>query len=279
MVVRYPPAGAGGLARDLEVVAWLRTRGVPLPAVWSVGRDWALLEDLGPEDAEQRLARTPPCSRADIAARLLEPLAALARISPAELPRWNAPLDGVRLRWELAGFELWYVRFGRSVAPSADVATWLDRLAEEVAAHPVRVCHRDYHLNNLFFGPGDRVAVIDAQDARIGPDTYDVVSLLEERAAPRLLGTAERDILRDEWRRITEPAAGWRERYRAVRWQRGLKVLGTFARLVAAGRPEYAGWLDATRRGLLADVDRDRVPPYVAALLVDSAGDGGRNAR
>jgi len=278
-VVRYPATDAADLARDLDVASWLRQRGVRVPAVLAVGRGWALLEDLGPEDAEGRLVRTASTMRADLAARLLEPLAALARISPVELPRWNEPLDAGRLRWELAGFELWYIRYGRGVTPPAEVVRWLDELAEEVGAHPVRVCHRDYHLNNLFFGPCDDAVVIDVQDARIGPDTYDLVSLLEERAAHRLLGADDRAALREIWRRVTDPRPGWDERYRTVRWQRGLKVLGTFARLVAGGRTEYAAWSDAVRRGLLADADRDRVPPSMAALLVDSVEDGGRNAR
>jgi len=279
VVVRYPAAETSGLVRDLEVVSWLRTRGVRVPAVLATGHGWALLEDLGPEDAEGRLARTASATRAELAGRLLEPLAALARIPPAELPRWNEPLDAGRLRWELAGFELWYVRYVLGMTPPAGLGSWLDELAEEVGGHPVRVCHRDYHLNNLFFGPRGDAVVIDVQDARIGPDTYDLVSLLEERAAPCLLGAADRSALRETWRRATDPRPGWVERYRSVRWQRGLKVLGTFARLVAGGRTEYATWLDAARRGLAADADRDRVPPAVTALLVDSAEDGGRNAR
>ncbi len=278
-MVRYPASETAALVRDLEVVSWLRTRGVRVPAVLAVGRDWALQEDLGPEDAEDRLARTASARRADLAGRLLDPLAALARIPPVDLPGWNEPLDTGRLRWELAGFELWYVRHGLGITPPAALGRWLDELAESVGGHPVRVCHRDYHLNNLFFGPGDDVVVIDVQDARIGPDTYDLVSLLEERAAPCLLDAADRTALRETWRTVTDPRSGWDERYRSVRWQRGLKVLGTFARLVAGGRTEYAAWLDVMRRGLLADAALDRVPPCVTTLLVDSAEDGGRNAR
>lgn len=271
MVVRYPVAEIDRLARDLEVVAWLRTRGVPLPEVLSAGRGWAMFEDLGPEDAAGRLVRSSPGARRALASRLVEPLAAFARIPPDELPPWNSPLDAARLRWELAGFELWYVQFVRGVTPTVELGRWLDGLAEAIAAHPVRACHRDYHLNNLFFGRHEDAVVIDAQDARIGPDTYDIVSLLEERAAPRLLTTTDRQALQETWERTTTPVPGWRDRYRSVRWQRGLKVIGTFARLVVAGRAEYDAWLQATRRGLLATADDDRIPPCVTAFLIDSA--------
>lgn len=41
------------------------------------------------------------------------------------------------------------------------------------------VCHRDYHSRNLMIKDGELVH-IDFQDARIGPNTYDIVSLLED---------------------------------------------------------------------------------------------------
>ena len=54
------------------------------------------------------------------------------------------------------------------------------RSSREILGHPAALCHRDFHGNNLF-AAGDRVAVIDFQDLRRGPDTYDLASLLWER--------------------------------------------------------------------------------------------------
>ena len=278
-MARYPSGETERMVRDLEVTAWLGSRGVPVPDLLEVGQDWALLEDLGPEDAEQRLNGTPVGDRPVLASRLVEPLVALARVPPDELPTWNPPLDATRLRWELTGFELWFVRHRCGEMPSTELGRWLDGLVTDIGHHPRRTCHRDFHLNNLFFDADDRPIVIDAQDARVGPDTYDIVSLLEERAAPRLLGSTGRTTVAEVWARRTDASPGWRERYVQVRWQRALKVLGTFARLVAAGRPEYGGWIDALRQDLLASDEGRRLPPFVEALLIDSARDGGRNAR
>ena len=52
-------------------------------------------------------------------------------------------------------------------------------LVEKLAAEPRVLCHRDYHSRNLMLHDG-QLYIIDFQDARMGPDTYDLVSLLRD---------------------------------------------------------------------------------------------------
>ena len=52
-------------------------------------------------------------------------------------------------------------------------------MIDELAAEPRVLCHRDYHSRNLMLHE-DRLYIIDFQDARMGPDTYDLVSLLRD---------------------------------------------------------------------------------------------------
>ncbi len=52
-------------------------------------------------------------------------------------------------------------------------------IVAELAAEPRVLCHRDYHSRNLMLHL-DRLYIIDFQDARMGPDTYDLVSLLRD---------------------------------------------------------------------------------------------------
>jgi hypothetical protein len=274
ILAEYPADAAGALARDLEVTAWLADRGLRLPAVLGQdpGTGRVVLEDLGAADAEAVLRAAPPGERERLAARLLAPLEVLAAQPTASLPAWNRPLDAARLRWELSGFELWFVRHRRGVAPIPALDRFLDDLADEVAGHPQRICHRDYHLNNLYFLGAGEVAVIDAQDALVGPDTYDAVSLLEERAMPELLAAGERERLRVAWAGQTSAAAGWERRWPQVRVQRSLKVLGTFARLEAAGRTGYTRWMGSLAARLAADADALALPGAVVDLLLDWEG-------
>ncbi len=52
-------------------------------------------------------------------------------------------------------------------------------IIDELAGEPRVLCHRDYHSRNLMMHEG-LLYMIDFQDARMGPDTYDLVSLLRD---------------------------------------------------------------------------------------------------
>jgi aminoglycoside/choline kinase family phosphotransferase len=113
-------------------------------------------------------------------------------------------------------------------------------LAEEIAGHPRVLLHRDFHVDNLF-ETGEAVGVIDFQDARLGPDSYDMASLVGERAAlvapdPEAAAAAIR-----VFRERLEPAAGFRQRLSRVALQRGWKAAGTFAKVCAQGRAGVYG--------------------------------------
>lgn len=271
VLVRYPREVARQIERDLDIRSWCELNGVRVPALVAhpSGSAWAVLEDLGLVDADGTLRSAAPDERLGIALRLVEPIAALAHIAPAALPPWNQPLAGTRLRWELAGFELWFVRHHNRTSPSKRVSTWLDGLAGDIDRHPTRVCHRDFHLNNLFMLQDGGVGVIDYQDILVGPDTYDIVSLLYERSMPAFLDEDGPTILMEHWARITKAASGWMERARQVRLQRALKVLGSFARFEAAGSTTYAPWMRALSKEVAPLLDAAGAPPALTDLLLD----------
>jgi hypothetical protein len=271
ILVRYPDADRPRLAQDLEVHSWCATRGLRIPGL--VDRDleggWAILEDLGENDADRTLAATPAGDRVEMALRAVEPLVVLARAKTTDLPGWNAPLDAARLRWELAGFELWYLRHRRGVAPSPDIGRWLDEIAATLDSHPKRVCHRDYHLNNLFFLDTGEVGVIDFQDMLVGPDTYDAVSLMCERGMPDMIGPSDRLHIMEAWAHATSTRPGWRERWRLVRIQRGLKVLGTFSRFSTSGVSTYDRWMKSLAHTIALELGSTGAPSMLVDLLLD----------
>jgi len=271
ILVRYPAADRFRLARDLEVRLWCDARGMRIPGL--LDRDleggWAILEDLGENDADRTLAATPAGDRVEMVLRAVDPLIVLARAKTIDLPRWNAPLDAARLRWELAGFELWYLRYRRGVAPAPHVGSWLDEIATTVDSHPKRVCHRDYHLNNLFFLDTGEVGVIDFQDMLVGPDTYDAVSLMCERGMPDMTGPSDRVQIMESWAHATSTQPGWRERWRLVRIQRGLKVLGTFSRFSASGISTYDRWMKSLAHAIALELGSTGAPSMLVDLLLD----------
>ncbi len=271
IMVRYPEEVRGQIGRDLETRSWCERHGLRVPALLAhpAGSDWAVVEDLGSADAEHTLSAAPAGDRVALVLRTLVPLASLAGLATSELPGWNIPLDAARLRWELAGFEMWFLRHRSGSRPPAVVGEWLDGLAAEIDRHPKRICHRDFHLNNLFFLARKEVGVIDFQDILVGPDTYDIVSLLNERAMPDLLDEPPRTEVGSIWARSTSADPGWELRAQKVRLQRALKVLGTFARFEAAGKTAYVPWLLTLSRAVVPELRAVGAPPALTDRLLD----------
>ena len=149
--------------------------------------------------------------------------------------------DQALLGEELSRFSEWFVRGLLHHDLSADGSALVDalstRLIENALQQPRVVVHRDFHSRNLMPLPHDELAVIDFQDAVLGPVTYDLVSLLRdcyiqwpaERVQAWALAYRERLLARG----LLQPV----EAGTFMRWfdwiglQRHLKVLGTFARL------------------------------------------------
>lgn len=120
------------------------------------------------------------------------------------------------------------------------------RLSNNLARHPYVLCHRDFHGQNIHVS-GDTLYLIDYQDLRLGPDTYDLASLLRDRGVARLLGEeAERDIV-DYYGHRADAPEGVRRRYFETLLQRSIKILGTFAKQpIVRGRMHYLEFIPPT---------------------------------
>src|SRR5437588_13078599 len=93
--------------------------------------------------------------------------------------------DEAKLAWELNFFFDHYFGSYRKEdltrAQTAELKAELNDIAAELSARPRVLCHRDYHSFNLMLEKDDRLRIIDRQDARMGPASYDLVSLLLDR--------------------------------------------------------------------------------------------------
>ena len=66
-------------------------------------------------------------------------------------------------------------------AEAAELKAELNDIAAELAAAPRVLCHRDFHAANLMLDSKNQLRVVDHQDARMGPASYDLVSFLLDR--------------------------------------------------------------------------------------------------
>ena len=141
---------------------------------------------------------------------------------------------------------------------SLELNSILQKLATNVSRHPYVLCHRDYHGQNIHLF-NDNLYLLDYQDLRMGPDTYDLASLLRDRGVARILGDETEMELVDyyaEWRAIGFPGKSplphgerrsIRRRYFETLLQRSIKILGTFAKQpITRGRMHYLDFIPAT---------------------------------
>lgn len=132
---------------------------------------------------------------------------------------------------------------GGNVAPLEPL---LRELCEHVASHPYVLCHRDFHGQNLHVAD-DTIYLIDYQDLRMGPDMYDVASLLRDRGVARIIGEeAELDLLA-YYAEAIGAEGDYRRRYFETLLQRSIKILGTFSKQpIVRGRMHYLDFIPPT---------------------------------
>jgi aminoglycoside/choline kinase family phosphotransferase len=227
---------------------------LPVPTIQESRTDIGLLvmEDLGDRSLETALLAHPAAFETDRAPPdlLVEAVDLAASVATLGTPilarssRAAGPsLDAARFRFEMTFFLEHFVRghLGRPSTPEALEAA-LDGLADDAASSPHLVlCHRDFHSRNLIVRPSGRLAMVDIQDARWGPDAYDLASLLRDAYLP----------IPDDWvdplvERFVERCSGavgdpiaFRTRFHLVATQRMLKALGSFGYLSRIRGPRY----------------------------------------
>ena len=215
-----------------------------------------LLEDLGDRMLEAAILASPegPGRRLWVERAVLLAAEVANRGTPALFSSGRAggpALDEERFRFEM-DFFLEHWAGGCSEHPLREE---LARLAATAAETPRRVlCHRDFHSRNLMVLPDETLAMVDIQDARWGPDSYDLASLLRDAYVDLDDDSLDAwiDLYLDRLDRPDDPA-GFRRRFHLVASQRMIKALGTFGyQAHVLGRDRYR---DAARR----TVDRLRV--------------------
>jgi aminoglycoside/choline kinase family phosphotransferase len=243
---------------------------IPLPVPAILGHSDPLgvveLQDLGDVTLQAHLGATTPAEHAALyreAVALIERLqrrgAELGPASPGDVrgdsgyTPYSIAFDVDKLTWELGFFERHFLSAYRGAALSTDDQAalqdeWLT-MAQELSGEPRVLCHRDYHSRNLMLHGGS-LHIIDFQDARMGPDTYDLASLLRDSYMD--ISERELDELIAYFLALKGPAGAadvtdYRRRFDLMALQRNLKALGTFGYQTTTRRnPVYIQYIPRT---------------------------------
>jgi aminoglycoside/choline kinase family phosphotransferase len=243
----------------VNVARLLARMPVPIPAVLGHADDLGVLalDDLGDVTLQAHLGAATPAEHAALYRQSVALIATLQRrgaelASPDYLP-YGIAFDVEKLTWEMDFFIKHFLEAYRGVVLSDDQRAALRKelavVVETLAAEHRVLCHRDYHSRNLMLHDG-KLFIIDFQDARMGPDTYDLVSLLRDSYVDLPEQTVDELIayflaVKGE----TERAGEFRRRFDLMALQRNLKALGTFGYQTTARRnPVYIQYIPRTLR-------------------------------
>lgn len=168
-------------------------------------------------------------------------------------------------------------------APEGDFAVPFSALARALCDLPYVLTHRDYHSRNLMAGGPEkkagRLIILDFQDARLGPATYDLASLVYDSYVP-LPEAARAALIEKFWeesnaRKLFADRPAFDRALSLTALQRNLKAIGTFAyQKTERGNPRYIRHIsltaEHTRRHLTALAGLDgfavQLEPYICAL-------------
>jgi N-acetylmuramate 1-kinase len=235
---------------------------VPVPRILAASDALGMiaLQDLGDVTLQAHLGTASPADHAALYREAVALIDTMQRrgaelASPEHLP-YAIAFDVEKLTWELQFFTRHFLEAYRGAtlsdsARGALAAEW-QAIAEELAGEPRVLCHRDYHSRNLMLHEGT-LHIIDFQDARMGPDTYDLASLLRDSYVDFTDGQVEELIayflaLKGAANGGTRLAPDeFRRRFDLMALQRNLKALGTFGfQTTSRGNPVYIQYIPRT---------------------------------
>ena len=243
-------------------------RLIPLPVPLVLGHSDPLgilaLQDLGDVTLQAHLGAASPTQHADLyreAVALIETLQRRgAELQADRYIPYQVAFDVEKLTWELEFFVKYFILGYRGVALKDSERSALQEewaaIVDELAAEPRVLCHRDYHSRNLMLSDGS-LYIIDFQDARMGPDTYDLASLLRDSYVD--IADWELDDLIGHFVALkgTADRQEFRRRFDLMALQRNLKALGTFGyQTMTRGNPVYIQYMPRTLRYARSNLEK-----------------------
>lgn len=257
----------------VNVHRFLERLGVAIPEIYidASDRGVLLLEDIGDTPLWDAVRDSSPVQAISLYRRAIDQLLVIeidgTRQRDDACIAFQQSFDARLYRWELEHFIEYGIerRLGFPIrARDAEVMrAHFDAIAERLDAEPRVLNHRDFHSWNLFV-QGERIRVIDFQDALLAAAPYDLATLLGDRDTPQIVTPAVEEELLDYFRHQWQARSGaaldqkqFLDIYRLCALQKALKVVGRFHFLdIEKGKPGYLRFVPSTLRQI------ERLLPY-----------------
>ncbi len=261
-----------------QVYHLLREIGLPVPEIIALDGELGIVlqEDLGNESLQDRLLTAAEKERGELLHQAIDHIVTIQQEGTKALkPEYAASVlafDEEKLNSELLFFHRHFLGGyrGLNVTKEESLMEEFTRLSTELAGLPRLLCHRDYHVRNLMLKDG-KMYIIDFQDARQGPPSYDVVSLLKDSIA---LDTQEVDEYRDYYlsrASLTRKVEDFLRQFHLMCVQRLLKALGTYGfQITERGNALYQQYVSGSLQRALLSLQTVPEFPYLQRIVEGS---------
>ena len=230
MAIHAPPATENN-EQFVAMAQIFRQHQVPVPQIhaYDLKQGFFLVEDFG--SFEFLEVYRDSTKRTFAIGLALDALVEIQRTVDSHVPSYTRQ----RLLDELNIFEEWCCgkMLGTSAKPLSDIS---ESLTTEIDLQPKVTVHRDYHSRNLLLY-GDRLGIVDFQDALVGSCVYDLASLMYDcyfEHADDEIGTwidAFRSRISAAELPYIQPRSAFVRALEVTALQRMLKAVGIFCRL------------------------------------------------
>ncbi len=225
--------------RFLTIQQFLFDLGIPVPSIhwYDLNAGIIVLEDLGSRHLEDVMGDSKIEATRGLYQHAVEILLQLQRnAKPCHhmCEKFNPRFTPAKFMEEFAFFITHYVHNVAEDQASPKALKTLTEFFDEICSqidfnHPV-FCHRDYHARNIMLHNGG-LAVIDFQDARLGPAPYDLASLLRDSYVSLPQDLVD-ELITQFYDNADHELWGSFDHFRylfdIVSLQRNIKALGTF---------------------------------------------------
>ena len=243
----------------LNILSHLAKTGIQVPRLYHYDQSGGLLylEDFGDVTLAEAASRSHAQGITDYYKQAIEILVQMQvqATSPEDLGclAFHRGFDVPLLLWEFDHFLEYGVvaRVGQLMQDDQmAVQREFTRIAQQLAGQPRVFTHRDYHSRNIMVD-GQRLGIIDFQDALMGPATYDLASLLRD-AYIELNEALVDELVEYYLNQLDERGAAWANR---TEFRRLFDLTSIQRNLKAAGRFVYIDRVKGNPK-FLADIPR-----------------------
>jgi len=256
LILMYAPPKFEDIKPFINIDRFLIKNGFLAPEIIAIDKKngFILLKDFGDISFTKYLQKNPD-RELELYKMACEELTKLAKISPNKI-RLNQYNNAILFK-EVMLFIEWYLPY-KNIATSLEQRQLYKKLwfkqFDMLQQNRQQIVLRDYHADNLMLvniAGNDNVGLLDFQDALIGLNTYDILSLLED---------ARRDVDPQTVIKILDyyiksnniDKSKFIKDYNIISLQRNIKIIGIFARLaIRDNKPQYLQLLPRVEKYIL----------------------------